>query len=154
MVAAGDPIYASDINAILTRLGTTGWASYTPVLYQAMGTTPTVLAGTTGATGDYRILDGMVFFHAEATAGATSTGGLGITLPTTSSSRWLNCGSAVLMGTGTNVWPAAPTASNVPTAHAYMASTKDKLVLVSWSGGFNMQCVSGNTVRVSGIYMV
>ena len=149
MPAAGDIIYASDINNLAAKFGQ--WLTYTPVLYTAMGTTPTVLAST-NATGRYKILDDTIFFEAEVTASAASTGGLGMSLPLVSSERWQNIGTAVVMGGGANVWPGSPAAGTVQAGIAYMAADLAKIVIVSLSGGFNIQSASGNTIRASGFY--
>jgi hypothetical protein len=125
---------------------------YTPVLYHNMTTTPVALGGDSNNAGEYYIDGDVLFFHAESTASSSSSGGVGISLPVVATTRQIISGSCVLMGSGTNVFPASPGASSVQAGIAYMAGGRDVVMPVALSGGFNINCVSGNTLRATGWY--
>lgn len=113
---------------------------FTPVLCRA--DTGATLAGTTGAYGWY-VQDGdVITVHGEATFGTASTGGAAITLPFPSTIRQFSIGVCALWGTST---PADQS------GQAYMVSSKDRLVVAAFTGGFRDASV-GHAIRYSAIY--
>lgn len=117
------------------------WADFTPILYTAMGTTPTAISATV-SYGRYKRVGKLVIAQAAVTANAATTGGCGISLPVTARDRIIGAGTLAAWGATT---PADQS------GQAYMAADKVKLVIAAYTQGFR-DIVSGAVVRYSVIY--
>jgi hypothetical protein len=135
-VGSGLVIAAADVAEALTP-----FSAYTPILYQAMGSTPAAITRTvTRAVWLKR--NGLVIYQFDITAGATSTGGCGVQLPVPAIARQVICGSLIVMG-GT------PPATQCFGAfmHAGLATVGP----ATTTGGF-LDITSGQTIRGSVMY--
>lgn len=122
------------------------WQDFYPYLYTNMSTTPVAIA----AVIDYarwRMLDaGTVQAQVSVTrtAGQTTQGGFGVSLPVRGAYRSLNCGTLIVAG------------SNPPAAQsgiAQMSADASKLIPVAMTNGY-LDVVPTNTVRYSVTYEV
>ena len=123
----------------------TGWISFAGTInaYTGMNTSPTTVAKTVNFA-KYKIIGKTVFAQADVIFNATTTNGVGLSLPFTSKDRLQTCGNAALFGATT---PADQCGI------AYMNAAKDTILIVAYTNGFR-DATSGAAFRYSVTYEI
>lgn len=133
VIAAGADVDAADFGGF-----TSGWITYAPVMYTNLNTTRSSIARTINHA-KYLRIGSLVIVHVDITAGATTTNGMGVSLPLNAAERLITCGAGGIY-TGTT-----PTGMNGLVSLG-PGSPTDTVLSTTYSNAF-VDITSGQTFR-------